>query len=149
MLGPTVRARRLLPALHQCRFDRDGIASLRTGSHRAQDGRFDVGGDRRLRGTRCELCLRDPPARPGLPLTYPCQGRSGLSHQPIFLESAIGEACCFSGTGVDMSGRHDIPKVVIRRRFASGFANFSLHYRAAVDAWALYDNSGLEWGERA
>lgn len=51
-------------------------------------------------------------------------------------------------------GGHDIPEVVIRRRFASGFANFNLHYRAAVDDWALYDNSGdepilLEWGERA
>ena len=51
-------------------------------------------------------------------------------------------------------GGHDIPEAVIRRRFASGFANFKQHYRAAVDAWALYDNSGdepvlLEWGERA
>jgi len=50
-------------------------------------------------------------------------------------------------------GGHDIPEAVIRRRFASGKANFDRHYRSAVDAWAVYDNSGdepvmIEWGER-
>lgn len=50
-------------------------------------------------------------------------------------------------------GGHNIPEPVIRRRFAAGKANFERHYRAAVDAWALYDNSGdepvmTEWGER-
>ncbi len=51
-------------------------------------------------------------------------------------------------------GGHDIPEPVIRRRFLAGRENFERHYRAAVDAWALYDNSGdeptlLEWGEMA
>lgn len=51
-------------------------------------------------------------------------------------------------------GGHDIPEAVIRRRFAAGLKNFHDHYRAAVDDWALYDNSGstpmmLEWGENA
>ncbi|MEK6747741.1 MAG: zeta toxin family protein [Pseudomonadota bacterium] len=50
-------------------------------------------------------------------------------------------------------GGHNIPESVIRRRFLAGRANFDNHYRSAVDAWALYDNSGnepvmLEWGER-
>ncbi len=50
-------------------------------------------------------------------------------------------------------GGHNIPEPVIRRRFAAGKANFERDYRAAVDAWALYDNSGdepvmIEWGER-
>ncbi len=49
-------------------------------------------------------------------------------------------------------GGHDIPEAVIRRRFSSGLANFELHYKPAVDDWALYDNSGaelllIEWGE--
>ena len=49
-------------------------------------------------------------------------------------------------------GGHDIPEPVIRRRFAAGFRNFNEHYKARVDAWALYDNAGpepvlLEWGE--
>lgn len=51
-------------------------------------------------------------------------------------------------------GGHDIPEPVIRRRFTAGLRNFEGHYRAAVDAWAVYDNSGdepvlLEWGERS
>jgi predicted ABC-type ATPase len=49
-------------------------------------------------------------------------------------------------------GGHDIPEPVIRRRFAAGRRNFDQHYKAKVDAWALYDNAGtmpvlLEWGE--
>ena len=49
-------------------------------------------------------------------------------------------------------GGHDIPEPVIRRRFVAGLKNFQNHYRAAVDAWAVYDSSGdepmlLEWGE--
>ena len=50
-------------------------------------------------------------------------------------------------------GVHNIPESVIRRRFLAGRANFDDQYRDAVDAWALYDNSGdepvmLEWGEK-
>ena len=49
-------------------------------------------------------------------------------------------------------GGHHIPEDVIRRRFASERRNFDGSYRGAVDAWALYDNSGeepalIEWGE--
>ena len=47
-----------------------------------------------------------------------------------------------------------MPKIVIiAGPNVAGRKNFENHYRAAVDAWALYDNSGdepmlLEWGER-
>lgn len=49
-------------------------------------------------------------------------------------------------------GGHNIAEEVIRRRFASGRRNFDRHYRFAVDAWVLYDNTGdnpvvLEEGE--
>lgn len=49
-------------------------------------------------------------------------------------------------------GGHHIPEAVIRRRFAAGIQNFERYYRAAVNDWALFDNSGgvpalLEWGE--
>lgn len=51
-------------------------------------------------------------------------------------------------------GGHNIPEDVIRRRFAAGLLNLNQHYRAAVDACALYDNSGdeptlIEWSEKA
>ncbi len=49
-------------------------------------------------------------------------------------------------------GGHAIPDAVVRRRFESGRANFDGVYKAAVDDWALYDNSGampilLDWAE--
>lgn len=49
-------------------------------------------------------------------------------------------------------GGHHIPEDVIRRRFAAGQRNLEAAYKAAVDAWAIYDNVGenpalLEWGE--
>lgn len=49
-------------------------------------------------------------------------------------------------------GGHNIPEPVIRRRFASGSANFQHHYKLAVSDWMLYDNSGaepllLEWSQ--
>lgn len=50
-------------------------------------------------------------------------------------------------------GGHNVPEPIIRRRFAAGRANFDRHYRAAVNAWVLYDNTGgqpvmIEWGEQ-
>ena len=49
-------------------------------------------------------------------------------------------------------GGHGIAEPVIRRRFAAGWQNFQRHYRAAVDDWVVYDNTGntpamLEWGD--
>lgn len=49
-------------------------------------------------------------------------------------------------------GGHNIPAEVIRRRFAAGLNNFHRHYAPRVDAWMLYDNSGLspsllDWSE--
>jgi predicted ABC-type ATPase len=40
-------------------------------------------------------------------------------------------------------GGHDVPTDVIRRRFLSGRRNFENLYKALVDGWALYDNSGV------
>lgn len=39
-------------------------------------------------------------------------------------------------------GGHDIPPEVVRRRFASGIRNFRDVYRARVDFWQWFDNSG-------
>lgn len=51
-------------------------------------------------------------------------------------------------------GGHRIAEPVIRRRFITGWHHFEQHYRAAVNDWAVYDNSGstpvlLEWGENS
>jgi len=39
-------------------------------------------------------------------------------------------------------GGHDVPEVVIRRRFDAGLRNFEGLYQELVDSWVLYDNSG-------
>jgi predicted ABC-type ATPase len=39
-------------------------------------------------------------------------------------------------------GGHSVPDDVVRRRFASGRENFESIYKALVDEWRLYDNSG-------
>lgn len=49
-------------------------------------------------------------------------------------------------------GGHDIPQLIIRRRFDAGLRNLD-RYKAEVDAWTVYDNSGTEpklidWSER-
>jgi predicted ABC-type ATPase len=41
-------------------------------------------------------------------------------------------------------GGHDIPEMVIRRRFAAGLRNLEQAYKAAVDSWAVHDNGGNE-----
>ena len=41
-------------------------------------------------------------------------------------------------------GGHNVPEVVIRRRFDAGWRNFHEKYRQRVDGWILYDNSGAE-----
>jgi predicted ABC-type ATPase len=40
-----------------------------------------------------------------------------------------------------MQGGHNVPEDVIRRRFEHGIKNFD-RYKALVDSWQLYDNSG-------
>jgi predicted ABC-type ATPase len=39
-------------------------------------------------------------------------------------------------------GGHDVPKDVVRRRFASGIRNFHERYKTLVDAWQIFDNAG-------
>ena len=51
-------------------------------------------------------------------------------------------------------GGHNIPESVIRRRFAAGLKNLESNYKAAVDTWAIYVNSGAiptltDWSENS
>lgn len=43
-----------------------------------------------------------------------------------------------------LRGGHNIPEVDQNRRFARSLRNFLTDYRREVDAWILFDNSGLE-----
>ena len=39
-------------------------------------------------------------------------------------------------------GGHDVPEMVIRRRFDRSIRNFLARYRQLADTWTLFDNSG-------
>jgi len=41
-----------------------------------------------------------------------------------------------------LEGGHDVPDVVVRRRFDRSIRNFLLYYRRLGDSWMLFDNSG-------
>lgn len=41
-----------------------------------------------------------------------------------------------------LEGGHDVPEVVLRRRFDRSIRNFLLLYRPLGDSWMLFDNSG-------
>ena len=40
-------------------------------------------------------------------------------------------------------GGHNIPEKIIRRRYEKGWRNFQSLYKHLVDAWILFDNSGI------
>ncbi|OQX03837.1 MAG: Zeta toxin family protein [Desulfobacteraceae bacterium IS3] len=40
-------------------------------------------------------------------------------------------------------GGHDVPDIIVRRRFYNGLNNFEKIYKCIVDEWAIYDNSSL------
>jgi len=41
-------------------------------------------------------------------------------------------------------GGHAVADAVVRRRYESGWRNFTGVYRPLVDEWALYDNAGSQ-----
>jgi predicted ABC-type ATPase len=71
----------------------------------------------------------------------------------IFLRLAhVEEAIARVAQGVRQGGHH-VPSDVIARRFEAGLRNFETLYAPAVDACALYDNSGdepvlIDWSEK-
>ena len=78
----------------------------------------------------------------------------GLSRQPFFLKLPSPEMAIARVAERVRQGGHDISEPVIRRRLAIGRQNFERRYQRAVDAWALYNNSGeelvlIEWGEQS
>ena len=41
-----------------------------------------------------------------------------------------------------IQGGHHVPEDVVRRRFQRGLQNLSCHYRAVLDSWIVFDNTG-------
>lgn len=79
---------------------------------------------------------------------------SGYRVKLIFLQLNNAEEAIARVAQRVRQGGHNIPEATIRRRFAAGRSNFEQLYAPLVDAWALYDNSGVEpillnWSEKS
>jgi len=66
---------------------------------------------------------------------------AGYSVKLFFLKLASPELAIARVQQRVKEGGHNIPELVIRRRFSAGFQNFENLYKSLVDEWALYDNS--------
>ncbi len=79
-------------------------------------------------------------------LTYaqmiPTWGSSDYVVKLIFLSLPDVEIAIERVANRVIQGGHNVPEHVIRRRFAHGIANFE-RYKALVNSWQLYDNSGI------
>jgi len=62
----------------------------------------------------------------------------------FFLELPSAELAVQRVANRVAQGGHDIPEIVIRRRFESGKLNFLKLYKPLADAWRHYDNAGEE-----
>lgn len=78
---------------------------------------------------------------------------AGYRVKLLFLRLASAEEAVARVAQRVRQGGHHIPEDVIRRRYDAGLYNFDHLYKPVVDAWALYDNAGLEpvpldWSEK-
>ncbi|MFZ1547650.1 MAG: zeta toxin family protein [Candidatus Nitrotoga sp.] len=79
--------------------------------------------------------------------------RAGYRVKLIFLQLASPEEAIARVMLRVRQGGHNVAEEVIRRRFTAGRTNFEHLYAPKVDAWALYDNAGvqpvlLNWSEK-
>lgn len=119
-----------------------------------------------LQAGRLMLAELERHARSGISFAFETtlSGRGYLRHiaqwqaqgyrvELIFLRLASADEAVARVAQRVKQGGHDIPALVIRRRFDAGLENFKTYYAPAVDAWALYDNASdtpqlMDWIEK-
>jgi predicted ABC-type ATPase len=78
-------------------------------------------------------------------LTYaqiiPVWQRAGYAVKLIFLALPNAEMALARVAVRVAQGGHNVPEIVVRRRFATGIKNLE-RYKLLVNSWQLYDNSG-------
>ena len=67
---------------------------------------------------------------------------SGYKVKLIFLRLFSPELAITRVRQRVLDGGHNVPELVICRRFTAGLHNFETIYRSIVSEWAIYDNSG-------
>lgn len=68
--------------------------------------------------------------------------RQGYRVKLVYLRLASADLAVARVAARVAQGGHNVSEAIIRRRFVTGWRNFDHTYRALVDAWVLYDNSG-------
>ena len=72
----------------------------------------------------------------------PLWQKRGYVVKLIYLRLAIPEIAISRVRQRVAEGGHDVPEMVVRRRYDEGWRNFNRIYGKLVNEWAVYDNSG-------
>jgi predicted ABC-type ATPase len=67
--------------------------------------------------------------------------KAGYDVKLVFLSLSSADLAVSRIKARVAQGGHDVPELVVRRRFEAGLRNFYEVYRELVTDWALYDNS--------
>ena len=67
---------------------------------------------------------------------------AGYVVELIFLSLPTADLAVARVSARVAQGGHGVSEAIVHRRFDKGIRNFHNVYRALVDSWALYDNSG-------
>jgi len=157
--GKTTFARQFLPAEADCPVfvNADliaaGLAPFDPESAAVQAGRVMISELRRHARDRVSFAFETTLSGRAYLHSIRSWQQSGYTVKLVFLKlNNATEAVERVATRVRQGG-HNIPEAIIRRRFEKGIYNFYNSYVHAVDAWALYDASGLnplliDWGKR-
>jgi predicted ABC-type ATPase len=67
--------------------------------------------------------------------------RAGYGTHIFFLWVPTVDLSLSRVRGRVLRGGHDVPEIVVRRRFRRSIRNFLTNYRQLADSWTLFDNS--------
>jgi predicted ABC-type ATPase len=105
-------------------------------------GRIMLSEIARLFGERASFAFETTLAGRGYARQIPRWQAAGYRVELIFLKLRSVRLAQQRVRARVRAGGHSIPPQVIRRRYHAGWENFENLYRALVDRWRLYDNSG-------
>jgi predicted ABC-type ATPase len=146
--GKTTFAREFLPAYADCRnfvnadLIAEGVSPFSPEAAAFRAGRLMLGEIELLAARSVDLGFETTlSGRTHLNLIRDLKKRRYAAHL-FFLWVPTVELALSRVRGRVMKGGHDVPAVVVRRRFERSMRNFFQHYRVLADSWILFDNSG-------
>lgn len=145
--GKTTFAREFLPAEGNCPtfinadLIAEGLSPFRPESMAIEASRLMLDHVRQMVAKREDFAVETTLAgRAYLRMLHEWQS-VGYQVELIFLQLPSADMAVQRVRQRVVQGGHNIPEPDIRRRFGRGIENFHQHYRAAVDAWQIFDAS--------